>query len=87
MAKYVRNKRSGVIPSSALSAFVYQSISASLSLSLFLSSTLTLSLSLSFCPPVSLRHQTESHGGEGGGVVLVMMLVVVVEGTQAGIKT
>lgn len=48
MEKYVRNKRCTVIPSSALSAFVYQSISASLSLSLLsLSPLLSLSLSLS----------------------------------------
>lgn len=74
MEKYVRNKRCTVIPSSALSAFVYQSISASLSLSLFYRS-LPCSLSLSLCP-VSLRHQPanrKSWGGSGWHQEMEMM--------------
>ena len=61
MAKYVRNKQCTVIPSSALSAFVYQSISASLPPSL------SFSFSLSLCPPVSLRHQTANRKSRRGG--------------------
>lgn len=72
MEKYVRNKRCTVIPSSALSAFVYQSISASLSLS---SIALSPLLSLSLCP-VSLRHQPanrKSWGGSGWHQEMEMM--------------
>ncbi len=54
MAKYVRNKRCTVIPSSALSAFVYQSISASL-------------CPPTPRPPVSLRHQTANRKSWRGG--------------------